>query len=272
MNEHIIIIGGGYTGIIIALLLNKLNHYQKAIHYKITIIDQSPCLLNGASKMVTRLSLGMQCIPHREEALSCLQGAMLFRQILPDVYSVSEKIQYSLPKSSRWFDATSEEYFYDELRESYRNYHSIFCHHHNNKDINKQFFGSPKEFIEKKESSLPHDPVENNLSVHEPVINPASLGAFLLYLLEQTTVKILLNHQITHMEEKENGYILKGIHKDKPFYISADQVINATNENAFSLNQMIDPDHNYQNMSTELSYSILLDTTKCLKKIMPIRI
>ncbi len=111
--EKIAIIGGGYTGVLTALLLAKLQDEEENPFYEVHLYDSNPELMMGASLAPARLHLGGEYPKDEATALQCLKSAILFRQMLRGVYTDISKTAFLLSNNSK------EQLTYEVMKENY---------------------------------------------------------------------------------------------------------------------------------------------------------
>jgi len=114
--EEIAIIGGGRGGVETALMMAKQTNKDNSPKYHVTLIEEQDTLLNGASMIASRLHLGGEYPLDPQTAKDCLEGAIIFKLLMPDnIYTptppmkflVSEKTQGSGEMPENQYDSKS---------------------------------------------------------------------------------------------------------------------------------------------------------------------
>lgn len=93
--EEIAIIGGGLGGCLTALMLAKDSKYH------VTLIEQQPALLNGASSIASRLHLGGEYPLDDKTARDCLMGAVIWKLLMPnDIYTPTPPMKFLVAENT----------------------------------------------------------------------------------------------------------------------------------------------------------------------------
>lgn len=200
--EKVVIIGGGLSGILSALLLSQLRTLNSnSPLFEISLLEEQSHLLNGASVHPARLHCGGEYPSDESTALACLQGAILFRQLFPNVYT-DEDFPQELFLISNKEELGFQEHCvaqYKKIQEKYAAYFETLKETYG-ADTATRFFGDPISFfrIVDREELKKHgfDSFDLGLLTQEKGLNPSRLGALLETLLEkQPNVKIHRNYK-----------------------------------------------------------------------------
>ena len=181
----IVVIGGGYTGVISAILLAKLKIFDVHLFEKDTI------LMNGASAAASRLHLGGEyLLEDGITAKQCLFSAILFRQMFP-TESILTDIQYI--KFLTAMDSL-EEISVEKIRTQYKKLQSSYkkkfdqlkeLWQTSDEETSDRLFGDPSLFVEDAGIDPECIHFSGGIKTKERGLQPISLGVMLEELLEQ---------------------------------------------------------------------------------------
>ena len=266
MIETIVIIGAGYTGTLSAALLSNLKRKNDQRIYRIVLLDERNSILDGTSKVIDRLHLGGEYPLDQASALSCLQGALYFKQMLPDVYSKAEATNYILAEETEKEGTLTFERMiqnYTTIQQSYSAYFDIFSNLHGKERAIHLLFGHPNTLFSEITDLSYVKGFKKGLVTKEKGINPVILGAFLESYLHENSVEILTNHRVIDAKKTECGFDITTQTGNTTKVLKANQVINASWQNAFSVNQYISPHTNHDELNVFLRCSAVVDITDC---------
>jgi hypothetical protein len=103
--EEIAIIGGGLGGCLTALM------FCKDPRYHVTLIEAQDSLLNGASTIAAHLHLGGEYPTHQTTANDCLNGAIIWKLLMPDnIYTSDLNNPNSMPRMKFLVASKTEAY------------------------------------------------------------------------------------------------------------------------------------------------------------------
>jgi len=265
--ERIAVIGGGYTGILTALLLAGLRGVDARPLYSVHLFERGPHLLTGASMAPGRLHLGGEYPEDLPTALECLDGATLFRQMLGGVYTDIQSVVYLLSRRSPpSLTMEKMQVHWRTLQERYCAYFGALEKVYGDA-TEKVFCGRPEDLwrpvdVEKMGLS---DGFVGGLLTHEKGLHPVRMGVLLESLLEARGVKVSTGRaaQINPWRGEVDGEGLPGyIVNQQHFH----QVINATWPRFLSVEGLIiDLAHRKDNPTAYIYRRAILlaDTRQC---------
>ncbi|WP_010301986.1 hypothetical protein [Candidatus Odyssella thessalonicensis] len=221
---RICFIGGGITAIISALLVARLEGKNNNPLFDVHIFEKEPQLLDGASKLISRLHLGGEYPKDEKTARQCLLSAILIRQLFQTELFLTERkfIDFLLAEASPGTPREENHLTFDDLLEQYKNlqqdyqvYYQILEQEWHNQTGSK-LFGLPEHFVNK----LSPEQIEAlgigtcyNAGLHTPErgFQPVGMGILLEYLLGQyKNITIHRSSEISHIERiGEQGFRLE---------------------------------------------------------------
>lgn len=229
--EEIAVIGGGRGGVETALMLAKQNIQDKngdiRARYHVTLIEAQDSILNGASMIASRLHLGGEYPLDRQTAQDCLDGAIIFKLLMPgSIYTptppmkflVSEQTQKSGEKPENQNDekALTLDKYEDSYKEIAHNYGVALTnikramrHPKFSKEAEKMLFGDADKLFQRisdEQKDGYYDYNQGNTKIaggfqsQEPGINVAKYLAMLQQELElqqqKGNITILTGHKV----------------------------------------------------------------------------
>jgi glycine/D-amino acid oxidase-like deaminating enzyme len=205
----IAVIGGGYTGVISAILLAKLKIFD--VH----LFEKDMVLMNGASAATARLHLGGEYLEDEKTAKQCLFSALLFRQMFP-TESILADIQYI--KFLTAMDSL-EEISVEKIRTQYKKLQSSYkkkfdqlkeLWQTSDEETGNRLFGDPSLFVEDAGIDPECIHFAGGIKTKERGLQPISLGVMLEELLEQHGVILHLGCTVTKASysDENEGYNL----------------------------------------------------------------
>ena len=216
----IAVIGGGYTGVISAILLAKLKIFD--VH----LFEKDMVFMNGASAAPARLHLGGEYLEDEKTAKHCLFSAILFRQMLP-TESIFTDIQYT--KFLTAIDSLEDisiKTIQEQYAELQRSYERVFGQLSEiwgttDEETGLRLFGHPSLLVEDTEFDPKFSHFAGGIKTKERGLQPIALGKILENLLEENNVQVHLGCTVTKAkyDEEKTGYLLsyKGQHSQKLF-------------------------------------------------------
>ncbi len=228
-NVKIAIIGGGYTGIITAILLG-----QAIPDASIVLIEKERHLLTGASLTPGRLHLGGEYPLDPETAVSCLWGAFLLKQLFGSaVLTDIPAAQYLVAKDTADFDLTLEnqkDFYEKNIRDVYRKIYDRFFPTSSHKE---DFFGPPEDLLRSLSASeLPSSHFSGGVEIKEPGIHPIKMATALKHLLSSFDITIRTDTEVLGVHNVR-GWTLN-TNKEA---VHADIVVNATWQEIYNLDK-----------------------------------
>lgn len=261
---------GGYTGVISAALLSKLTNSSNEPLYDITLLEEKENILDGASKIIDRLHLGGEYPLDEKTALECLKGAILFKQMMPDVYSETPATNYVVSENTQHSGILTVEKVilqYKKIQKKYEKYFKQFAAVYGKMHAAKMLFGLPEELFCIL-TDIPHiNGFAGGIKTKEKGINPVFLGAFLEKFIQNQGVKIHKNHQVINSTPTEAGFKVVALSKGKEVAFQGSQVINASWHNAYGLNTLINSQiQKHKSINAYLRCNAIIDISDCTEK------
>jgi hypothetical protein len=267
MKEKVIIIGGGYTGSITAVLLSNLKKKNGDKMYDIVLLEKNNNILDGAAKLIDRLHLGGEYPLDKQSALACLEGSIYFKQMFPEaIFSHALVTNYVLAKETQENQELSLESIinnYNILQEHYKTYFKEFSDVYGECQAARMLFGHPDQFYSLITDFSHINGFTGGIKTKEKGINPVIIGAFLELLLLKNEVKIYTNHNVIDALSTPDGFKITTENDEGIQIFYANQVINAAWQNAFSLNQKINKQNNHLDLNIFLRCSAIVDISEC---------
>lgn len=265
--EKIAIIGGGYTGVLTALLLTKLQDKEENPFYEVHLYDSNPELMMGASLAPARLHLGGEYPTDEATALQCLKSAILFRQMLRGIYTDISKTAFLLSNNSK------EQLTYEEMKENYNKIKNKYGRYYTQlqneygENTDALFFGPPDDFFaEICDEDLPVG--YKGILTQEKGLNPIYLGLTLEKLLKHFNVTLHLGSQVNSIAkvfDAKFGETVLPVHM-----VSTDgsselyhQVVNSTWVDFRPIDIMCDPKNKGINSTSFIRGIMLADISQC---------
>lgn len=259
--KTISIIGGGYTGIISALLLSKLKNKEGHPLYDISLIESKKELLLGASNKIARLHMGGEYPLDKETSKNCVIGSVLFSQIFNKDHFSSpvSGINYFLTKESCKKEILSLEDMISSYQENIVLYSKLF-------NIVKKMYperelvGDPKDFFSVVNFS-DSDVFVGGIKSKELGIDSEKFNKFLTSeVLKRSDIKVYTDSFVSNVSKQEEGFNIN-INNTKEFY--SDIVVNASWESSFFLDQKVG---NPVKRKAFLRALAVADISSCLEK------
>ncbi|WP_010302104.1 FAD-dependent oxidoreductase [Candidatus Odyssella thessalonicensis] len=277
------IIGGGLTGIITALQIANLKDKHREPLFDIHIFEKQAHLLNGASKVVSRLHLGGEYPKDGLTAQQCLLSAILFRQMFQtELFLTSRKAidflvaraSLHTPRSNHQLEFTTLMQQYEALRDIYQRYYDELKTLWG-EDTANRLFGKPEEFfriLEKKELEALGVDLHFAGGLHTPErgFQPVGLGIMLEHLLKQRkNITIHCSSGIQHIRPIKKGYQMEIVSPtDLPSTFYTSYIINASWSGVPHINSQVkksSPENPQKDVETTvyLRSIALVDISEC---------
>ena len=228
VGKKIVVIGGGYTGILSAIFFGKLLKNSE-----IVLIEKARNLLKGASITPGRLHLGGEYPLDPRTSDACLYGACLFKQIFGDLaFTDIPAAHYLLAK-----DTPESILTLDQQRKAYQRIVSNYTEMWRGlpEELRKEnsLFGPPEELLrelEAKEMPSPH--FKGGFEIKEPGLHPIKMAVILKNLLTHFGVKVMVDTEVVDVKKPPfSQYRLITTSGE----MTAHYVINATFGNVYGL-------------------------------------
>jgi 2-polyprenyl-6-methoxyphenol hydroxylase-like FAD-dependent oxidoreductase len=228
--QKISIVGGGIGGVLTALFLSKIKDIHGQNRFNITIHEGKDSILEGTSKVWTRLHLGGEYPLDEETAANCVTGAFLFGQIFPkQVFSKISGIDYLVTKKSHDERSLSVE----KVIEQYQKNTSLYSKYHSLLRRNSVLDESLKKFSIVTERGE----FVGGIKTNELGIDYRNLNTFLKERLgKEKSIKVVTGNYVARANKHGKGYVLSDKESTETY---ADIVINASWENSFFLDKQI---------------------------------
>ena len=242
--EKVAIIGGGYTGVMTALLLARLTRRDGSPLYSVHLYEQNKQLMTEASLMPGRLHLGGEYPLDVQTSRDCLLSALIFRQMF-----TNERIYTRIPAVAYLLGKETEGLTLEQMRENFEQIKNAYAHYYNallteyDDNTAALLFGTPEELFsdisDEVTRTLPA--FRGGFKIHERGFHSIYLGAYLEYLLEKFNVHThtgknvyltayfgISNHDVLQLGIEGGGI-------QEPFQ----HIVNATNVNFEAVNPLL---------------------------------
>ncbi len=228
-NLKIVIIGGGYTGMLSAVVLRQIIPDAEII-----LIEKEQHLLTGASLTPGRLHLGGEYPLDPETSVSCLWGAFLLKQMLGDtILTKVPAAQYLVAKdldASGLTVAQQKEAYERNIKAVYQDVYDRFYEKSPHKE---DFFGPPEDLLrDMSVDEMPSTHFVGGVEVKEHGIHPIKMAAALKHLVCFSDVRVMTDTEVLRVKN-EGGWILNTNRGG----ITADFVVNATWQEIYNLDK-----------------------------------
>jgi hypothetical protein len=239
------LIGGGVSGIFsaldFALLKDENGHFVFDVH----VVEADPHLMNGASKLISRLHLGNEYPTHEETALQCLFGATLFNQQLQtnQVFTPQKFLDFLIAKKTMADGKLTPEVLVqhnERLKAQYAKYLEQIKEKYGDRS-ESLLFGPSATFFEQLEE-LPSDHFGFGLRTKEKGLQPIGFGVVLENLLEklsrtQPNLHIHRATEVRNIQQIPGGGFEVITSSSRPLYTR--YLVNASWHNIPTLNRLM---------------------------------
>jgi|GEM_PF-5334489 len=228
-NVKIAIIGGGYTGMLSAVVLR-----QVIPDAEIILIEKERHLLTGASLTPGRLHLGGEYPLDPTTSVSCLWGAFLLKQMFGE--SILTKVpaaQYLVAKGLDASELTAE-----QQKEAYeRNiksvYKDVYDRFYAKSPHKEDFFGPPEDLLrDMTAAEMPSTHFVGGVEVKEHGIHPIKMASALKHLVYFSDIRVMTDTEVLRVKN-EGSWILN----TNKGGVDADFVVNATWQEIYNLDK-----------------------------------
>lgn len=245
--ERVVVIGGGISGVLAALQLDRF--------YDVVLLERQRNLLTGSSIIPARLHLGGEYTLDNsmQTGFACIRAAIAFRQMLPDEIFSNEGCYFQASTAS--LDAITPEGIQEYYHALQREY-SKLCQLSPENCV----FGEPDDLYAPTPPPEGIKGVEGGVYARELGINPARLAAVLLCLLDKCSMEVVTNCEVVSVIPRHDGYRIHCLEKEggrRETYYDCAQVVNTASESASVLEGKLKSDFT----RLELRGMALLDTS-----------
>lgn len=241
-NPSITVVGGGMAGCLAAIVAAKQG-------YNVTLFEREDQVLKGASMIASRLHLGGE-YPldfSLKSGEDCLTGAMVFRLLMPEVYTPVPPMRFTVTNASEADGRLSVEryiQYYKHLQEQYTEHfeHIRSAFGWSREVAAERLFGAPEDFFRRLQPDELSDlaGVSGGFISQERGIDIPLTGAFLVEALERYEVRVHTHANVKSIRARSGGgYDVSVEGKGSPTH--TDAVVQAAWHRGFDLDASLRP-------------------------------
>ncbi len=267
------VLGGGISGILSALHLALLKDDSEAPVFDVHVVEASPVIMDGASKLICRLHLGNEYPTHLETALHCLLGATLFCQQFQtrEVFTDQRFLDFLIARASIASGALTPDGLTrhnEVLKERYRRYleqiRGVY------RERAEELLFGPVDAFYVPLAELVSEHFGFGIRTNERGLQPVGLGVVLGRLLERVArtsrnLHVHLATEVRNIRQMPGGGFELTVSSSRPFYTR--YLVNAAWHNISTLNRLAkaSPGRPIPSAQTQvyLRTLALVDTRRC---------